>query len=122
MITTILSTLQIFGWIGLVLFLCSSVNIVGKTYLNIKEGEAFSWKKLFKGIGKVMLQWALSVILALVCSMLPFINIMIAEIYGVALIGDEILSTLSAVSVIGIAINSIIVQSRKALEVIKKIN
>lgn len=122
MITTILTTLKIFSWIGLILLLCSSVNIGGKIYLNMKEGETFSWKKLFKGIGKVMLQWALGVILAIVCSVLPFINIMIAEVYGVALIGDELLSTLSAVSIIGIAVNSIITQSKKALEVIKKIN
>lgn len=122
MIATILVTLRIFLWIGFLLFLCSSVNIIGNTYLNIKSGEKFSWKKLFKGIGKVMLQWVLSTILAIVCNILPFINVMIVEVYGVALIGNEVLTTLSAIGIVGIGINSMIIQAKKALEAIKKIN
>ena len=48
--------------------------------------------------------------------MLPFVNEMITNVYGIQLIANDTLTTLSSVAVLGIVINSIIAQGRKALE------
>ena len=122
MIIALLTTLKIFSWIGLVLGLCASVNIIGKTISNVQKGEKFSWKKMFLGIGKVMLMWALAFILALACTILPYINIMIVNAYGVVLVSDEILNTLSVLSIVGIGITAIAKQGKKALEAIKSLD
>lgn len=119
MIIALLTTLKIFGWLGLVLALCSSVNIMGKTYINIQNGDKFSWRKMFRGIGKVMIIWALAFTLAIACTILPFINVMIVDFYGVALLADEVINTLSVVSIVGIGITAIVQQAKKALETVK---
>lgn len=48
--------------------------------------------------------------------MLPFVNDMITNVYGIQLIASDTLNTLSTVAVLGIVINSIIAQGKKALE------
>jgi hypothetical protein len=53
--------------------------------------------------------------------MLPFVNEMITNVYGIQLIASDTLTTLSTVAVLGIVVNSIIAQGRKALEGISQL-
>ena len=121
MIEAISTVIGIMIWIGFASVLCAAVNIGGKIIINIKNGEKFTWGKFFKGIGKVCLLWVASLIVALVCAMLPFINTALVEAYGLMFIGDEILSTISSMAVIGICVNALIVEIKKAIETIKKL-
>ena len=46
MVQMILNTLQIMGWLGIVLGILAIVNIITKTLVNIwKNNEKFDWKK-----------------------------------------------------------------------------
>lgn len=118
-----MDTLSIMGWLGVVLFLLTTVNIVCSSVYNVSEGnEKFSFKKFFKGIGKTLLFYGSSVLVSVAFTMLPYINGMITQTFDVVLLSNEILETLSAVGVLGICINAIIQQGKKAYEGLSKVS
>ena len=47
--------------------------------------------------------------------MLPYINTMIASSFGVVLLTDELLNTLSSMGVLAVVVSSIVVQGKKAI-------
>jgi len=117
MYEAIMSTLQIVGWLGVVLGILVTINTVCGVIFNInKKGESFSWKVFFKGILKAIVFYICSALLSIAFTMLPFVNDMITNVYGIQLIASDTLNTLSTVAVLGIVINSIIAQGKKALE------
>ena len=117
MYEAIMSTLQIVGWLGVVLGILVTINTVCGVIFNInKKGESFSWKVFFKGILKAVVFYICSALLSIAFTMLPFVNDMITNVYGIQLIASDTLNTLSTVAVLGIVINSIIAQGKKALE------
>jgi hypothetical protein len=116
MLEAIMSTIKTMGWLGIVLGLLVFVNTVCGTIHNVSEGEEFSWKKMFKGIGKAFVFYASSALTAIAFTMLPFINDMITNSFGVILLSPEVLNLLSSVAVLGIVIAATIVQGKKALQ------
>lgn len=117
MVEAILKTLQIMGWLGIALTILAIVNIVTGTLTNIWSGkETFNGKKMLKGIGKVLAFFICSVFVAVAFTMLPFINEMIANAFGVILLSSELLNTLSSVAVLGVVITVIVVQGKKAIQ------
>lgn len=48
MLEAIMETLRIMGWLGIVLGILATVNLVCGTIYNINDGQTFSWKKFFK--------------------------------------------------------------------------
>ena len=117
----VLAITQTMGWLGLVLLILVVVNTVCGVIKNISEGQKFSLKTLFKGIGKAFVFYACSVLLAISFTMLPFINEMISEQCGFELISEQTLAILSNVAVLGIVINAIVTQGKKAIEGIKEL-
>ena len=116
MLEAILETLKIMGMLGIVLFILAAVNIATGTIVNIwQNGEEFSWKKMWKGIEKVLVFYASSIAIAVAFTMLPYINDMIIDAFGSSLINAETLQTLSSVAVIGTVIAAVIVQGKKAI-------
>lgn len=117
MLSAILSTLQMIGLLGIVLFLLVTVNTVTNTISNVWSGyEEFSIKKLFKGIGKALVFYICAALLSIAFTMLPFINEMIAINFGEILISQDALSLLSTVGVFGTVTSAIVVQGKKAIE------
>jgi len=112
----ILATLGIMGWLGVVLAILVVVNTTCGIIRNLHDGQEFSWKVLFKGLGKAFVYYASAVLTSIAFTMLPFINAQIADVFQVELFGNETLQTLSAVAVVGVVIASIIVQGKKALD------
>ena len=118
----VFNTLKIMGWIGIVLFLLATVNTVCSMTYNITgKGESFSWKRLFKGIGKTGLFYGSAIFMSTAFTIVPFINEMISMIFGQMLISNDILEQLSSVAVLGICIAVILQQGKKALEGVKKL-
>lgn len=117
----ILAIAQIMGWLGLVLLILVSVNTVCGIIKNTSEGQEFSFKTLFKGLGKAFVFYICSVLLAVSFTMLPFINEMISAQCGIELISEQALVSLSNIAVLGIVINAIIIQGKKAIEGIKEL-
>ena len=106
MLEAILSTLTIMGWLGIVLALLVMVNTICGTVFNIvAKKESFSWKRLIRGIGQAVIFYISAVLTSVAFTMLPYINAMIANSFGVVLLTDELLNTLS----------SIVVQGKKAI-------
>ncbi len=122
MLEAIMETLKIMGWLGAVLGILAFVNIVCGCIANVNAGQPFSWKKFFKGILKVVIFYLSAVCVAVAFTMLPYINIMITNAFGVILISSEMLNTLSSVAVLGIVVTSVINQAKKAFENIKKLS
>jgi len=122
MLEAIMETLKIMGWLGAILGILAFVNIVCGCIANVNAGQPFSWKKFFKGILKVVIFYLSAVCVAVAFTMLPYINIMITNAFGVILISSEMLNTLSSVAVLGIVVTSVINQARKAFENIKKLS
>lgn len=117
MVEAILKTLQIMGWLGIALAILAIVNIVAGTLINIWSGkETFNGKKMIKGIAKVLAFYVCSVFVAIAFTMLPFINEMITNAFGVILLSSELLNTLSSVAVLGVVTAAIIVQGKKAIQ------
>jgi len=112
----ILSTLDIMGWLGLVLLLLVIVNTVCGTIRNIHEGQEFSWKTMFKGLGKALVYYLSAVLTSIAFTMLPFINGEITNSFGIILISSEALTTLSSVAVLGVVVATVIHQGKKALK------
>lgn len=122
MLEAIMETLKIMGWLGVILGILAFVNIVCGCIANVNAGQPFSWKKFFKGILKVVIFYLSAVCVAVAFTMLPYINIMITNAFGVILISSEMLNTLSSVAVLGIVVTSVINQAKKAFENIKKLS
>lgn len=122
MLEAIMETLKIMGWLGAVLGILAFVNIVCGCIANVNAGQPFSWKKFFKGILKVVIFYLSAVCVAVAFTMLPYINIMITNAFGVILISSEMLNTLSSVAVLGIVVTSVINQAKKAFENVKKLS
>ena len=121
MVEAILKTLQIMGWLGIALGILAIVNIVTGTLINIWSGkETFNGKKMIKGmikgIAKVLAFYVCSVFVAVAFTMLPFINEMITNAFGVILLSSELLNTLSSVAVLGVVTAAIVVQGKKAIQ------
>ncbi len=117
MVEAILSTLTIMGWLGIVLGILAIVNIITKTLVNIWENnEKFDWRKMIKGIVKVLVFFISSAFVAVGFTILPFINEMITNAFGMELISHEVLNTFSSVAILGIVISTILVQAKKAIK------
>lgn len=117
MVEAILKTLQIMGWLGIALGILAIVNIVAGTLTNIWSGkETFNGKKMLKGIAKVLAFFICSVFVAIAFTMLPFINEMITNAFGVILLSSELLNTLSSIAVLGVVTAAIVVQGKKAIQ------
>lgn len=111
----ILRTLDIMGWLGIVLGILVAVNTVCGILTNIHNGEEFSWDKFFYGLVKALIFYISSAATSIAFTMLPYINAMITNTFKVILISNEVLNTLSSVSVLGIVTAAIVVQAKKAL-------
>lgn len=121
MLEAILSTLRIMGWLGVVLGILAIVNISTSTIYNIwSSKEKFSWKKLIKGFVKVAVFYASAAALSVAFTILPFINGMITTTFGTELIGNDTLQTLSSVGVLGTVVTAIIMQGKRALTALVK--
>ena len=116
MLEAIMSTIKTMGWLGIVLGMLVFVNTVCGTIHNMSKGEEFSWKKLLKGIGKAFVFYISSALTAVAFTMLPFINNMITDSFGVILLSPDTLNLLSSVAVLTIVIAAVVVQGKKALK------
>ena len=113
----ILNTLLIMGWLGVVLATLAIVNILTGTLTNMwTKNEKFDIKKMSKGIIKVISFFICSAFVAVVFTMLPFINEMINNIFNIELISNELLNTFSSVGVLGVVISTITTQGKKAIQ------
>ena len=105
MLEAIILTLKIMGWLGIVLGILVGVNIVTGTIVNIWSGkESFSWKKMLKGISKSVVFYFSAVAIGVAFTMLPFINEMITSTFGIMLLSNEMLNTLSSVGVLAVVV------------------
>lgn len=117
MLEAILSTLTTMGWLGIILVILVVVNTVCGTIYNIcSKKETFCWKKLFKGLAKAGIFYISAALLSIALTMLPFINEMITNSFGVMLISSEVLNLLSGVGVLGVVVSVVIVQAKKAVQ------
>lgn len=116
MLQAILSTLTTMGWLGIILGILVVVNTICGTVYNVHNGEQYSWKKMFKGIGKAAIFYVSAALTAVAFTMLPFINEMITSSFGVILLSADLLNTLSGVAVLGIVISTVVVQAKKAIQ------
>lgn len=116
MLEAIMSTLTIMGWLGIILGILASVNIVTGTLLNVwNKKESFSIKKMLKGIGKVAIFYISAALISIAFTMLPFINEMITNTFGTVLLSNDLLNTLSGIGVLGVVTSTIVVQAKKAV-------
>ena len=114
---TLISTLETMGWLGIVLGILAIVNIVTGILVNTwSDKESFSWNKMFKGIGKVIIFYVSAVALSVAFTILPYINEMITNTFGTVLLSGELLNSLSSVGVFGVVVSTIVVQGKKAIQ------
>ena len=117
MLNAILSTLSIMGWLGIILAILVVVNTTCGTIFNVfSKGEKFSWKRLLGGMGKAAVFYIAAALVSIACAMLPYINNMISESFGVVLLTDDLLKTLSSVGVLGIVVSVITIQAKNAIK------
>lgn len=116
MYEAIISTLTTMGWLGIILGILVLVNTICGTMVNLNNGEAFSFKKMFKGIFKSAVFYGSAALTSIAFTMLPFINEMITTGFGVALISTELLNTLSSIAVLGVVVATVVHLGKKALE------
>lgn len=117
MLNAILSTLSIMGWLGIILAILIVVNTTCGTIFNVfSKGEKFSWKRLLGGMGKALVFYIAAALVSVACTMLPYINEMITESFGVMLLTEDLLKTLSSVGVLGIVVSVITIQAKNALK------
>lgn len=118
----ILLTLQLMGWLGIILGILVIVNTVAGSLVNIWSGaETFSWKKFIQGIFKSAVFYISAVLISIAFTMLPFINNMITGASGEVLLSAEMLDTLSSVGVLGSIVSVIVIQAKKAIGNILKL-
>ena len=116
MLEAILTTLSIMGWLGIVLALVVIVNTVCGTVFNISsKKESFSWKRLFKGLGKSLVFYISAALMGVAFTMLPYINEMITNAFGTVLLSSDLLTTLSSVGVLGVVVAAIVSLGKKAI-------
>ena len=116
MLEAILSILKIMGWLGVILGILVVVNISTKTIYNVwSSKELFSWKKMLKGIGKALVFYVSAVFICIAFTILPYVNEMITDTFGMILISNEMLETLSSVGVLGTVISAIVIQGKSAI-------
>lgn len=116
MLEAIMSTLQIMGWLGITLGILVVVNVVTSTIYNTwSSKELFSLKKMIKGISKSVIFYVSAVLISIAFTILPFINEMITSSFGVMLLSNEMLETLSSVGVLGTVMSTIVIQGKKAI-------
>lgn len=117
MLEAILTTLGIMGWLGIVMALIVVVNTICGTVFNIASGkETFSWKRLLGGIGKSGVFYISAALMSVAFTMLPFINEMITGAFGVILLPNDLLNTLSSVGVLGVVIAAVVTLGKKAIK------
>lgn len=123
MINAILKTLEIMGWLGIILMILSTTNIITSTLSNVWSGqEEYSWKKMVKGISKVIIFYLSAVAVSIAFTMLPFINEMITNAFGVILLSNDTLNTLSSVAILGVVLTTIVLQGKKAIQSILELS
>jgi len=123
MLEAVILTLKIMGWLGIILGILVLVNITTSTIYNVWSGiETFSWKKMLKGIGKSAVFYFSAVAISVAFTMLPYINEMITSAFGVILLSNELLNTLSSVGVLGVVMSTIVIQAKKAITGIIKMS
>lgn len=123
MLEAVILTLKIMGWLGIILGILVLVNITTSTIYNVWSGiETFSWKKMLKGIGKSAVFYFSAVAISVAFTMLPYINEMITNAFGVILLSNELLNTLSSVGVLGVVMSTIVIQAKKAITGIIKMS
>lgn len=116
MLKAIMETLQIMGWLGIILGILVVVNIATSTIYNVwSSKELFSWKKMLKGISKSLVFYLSAVAISVACTMLPYVNEMITASFGVMLVSNETLEVLSSVGILGIVMATVITQAKKAI-------
>lgn len=116
MLEAILSILKIMGWLGIILGILVVVNISTKTIYNVwSSKELFSWKKMLKGISKSLVFYISAVFICIAFTILPYVNEMITSTFGMILISNEMLETLSSVGVLGTVISVIVMQGKSAI-------
>lgn len=116
MLEAIINTLQIMGWLGIILGILVIVNITTKTIYNVwSSQELFSWKKMVRGIGKSVVFYLSAVAISIAFTMLPYVNEMITNSFGVMLVSNEMLETLSSVGVFSIVMTAVVLQAKKAI-------
>ena len=116
MLEAILSILKIMGWLGIILGILVVVNISTKTIYNVwSSNELFSWKKMLKGISKSLVFYISAVFICIAFTILPYVNEMITSAFGMILISNEMLETLSSVGVLGTVISAIVMQGKSAI-------
>lgn len=105
------------GWLGIILAILVVVNTTCGTIFNVfSKGEKFSWKRLLGGMGKAAVFYIAAALVSIACTMLPYINNMISESFGVVLLTDDLLKTLSSVGVLGIVVSVITIQAKNAIK------
>lgn len=123
MLEAIILTLKIIGWLGVILAILSSANILTKTLTNVwSKKESFSWNKMLKGIGKVVVFYFSAVAVSIAFTILPFINEMITTFFGVMLISNDTLNTLSSTGILGIVMATVVTQGTKAIQSILELS
>lgn len=123
MLEAIILTLKIMGWLGVILAILSSTNILTKTLTNVwSKKESFSWSKMLKGIGKVFVFYFSAVAVSIAFTILPFINEMITTFFGVMLISNDTLNTLSSTGILGIVMATVVTQGTKAIQSILELS
>ena len=123
MLEAVILTLKIMGWLGIILGILVLVNITTSTIYNVWSGiETFSWKKMLKGIGKSAVFYFSAVAIGIAFTMLPYINEMITNAFGVILLSNELLNTLSSVGILGVVMSTIVIQAKKAITGIIKMS
>ena len=116
MLETILSTLTIMGWLGIVLGILVIVNISTSSIYNVwSSKEKFSWKKMLKGLVKAVVFYISAAALSVAFTILPFINDMISNSFGTELISNDVLEMLSSAGVLGTVVAAIVMQGKRAL-------
>lgn len=116
MLEAIVNTLQIMGWLGIILGILVIVNITTKTIYNVwSSQELFSWKKMVRGIGKSVVFYLSAVAISVAFTILPYVNEMITNSFGVMLVSNEMLETLSSVGVFSIVMTAVVLQAKKAI-------
>ena len=116
MFEAIIKTLEIMGWLGIILGILVVVNITTSTIHNVwSSKELFSWKKMLKGIGKSLVFYLSAVAISVACTMLPYVNEMITASFGVMLVSNETLEVLSSVGILGIVMATVVMQAKKAI-------
>lgn len=122
MLESIIQTLIIMGWLGIVFFILVAVNTICGILFNLSNGEVFSKRKLVKGLIKALVFYLSSVFTAIAFTLLPSINNLIIKTFGVALLSSELLNILSSIAVLAIVVAAIVTQGKKALEGIKNLS